>query len=173
MIWVTKPQDFISEETINCADYLGGGDGGDGSKKPGENTGGDPHQINVHTNEFEGKLSQFQYIADSEDKSAQDNVVVKTRDDKLWISNNGGESFVEVPVSDKILGFYTGPVAGTVILITDSDIIYVSDDGGATFTKQKAPSSYLLKFTEQFLSTILMPRNSFGLVKIVAMVNVP
>ena len=136
-----KPQDFISEETINCADYLGGGDGGDGSKKPGENTGGDPHQINVHTNEFEGKLSQFQYIADSEDKSAQDNVVVKTRDDKLWISNNGGESFVEVPVSDKILGFYTGPVAGTVILITDSDIIYVSDDGGATFTKQKAPSS--------------------------------
>ncbi|RCK63475.1 Vacuolar protein sorting/targeting protein 10 [Candida viswanathii] len=131
-----KESDFISEVTINCADYVGDG----GSKKPGDNNGGDPHQIETHVNEFEGKLSQYQYIAESEERSAQDNVVVKTLDDRLWISNNGGESFVEVPVSDKILGFYTGPVAGTIILITDSDVIYVSDDGGATFTKQKAPT---------------------------------
>ncbi|KAL6451017.1 VPS10 Vacuolar protein sorting/targeting protein 10 [Candida maltosa Xu316] len=125
-----KPEDFIVEQTIDCSEYTDGDD----------EHQGDSNQIVVNVNEFEGRLAQFQYIADSQEKPNADNVVVKTNDDRVWISNNGGVSFVKVPIHDSIIGFYSGYVPGQVILITDVEIIYVSDDGGATFKKQRVPT---------------------------------
>lgn len=133
-----KLEDFVSQETLKCSDYVdNGGDGNGDKQNPNQ---GDSNQIEVHINDFGGKLSQYQYIAESKDNNAADNVVIKTMDDRLWISNNGGVSFVRVPISDKILGFYAGPIPGQITLITATNIIYVSDDGGATFIKRKVPT---------------------------------
>ncbi|EGW32507.1 uncharacterized protein SPAPADRAFT_138012 [Spathaspora passalidarum NRRL Y-27907] len=123
-----KLSDFIVKETIDCTKY------NNDKEKPG-NT----HDIVVNVNEIEGELVQYAYIDESKQFGA-DNIVLKSSDNHVYVSNSGGVSFVRVPIPDKIVAFYTGPIPGQVILITESKLIYVSRDGGATFIKQQAPT---------------------------------
>ncbi|KAG7660701.1 VPS10 [[Candida] subhashii] len=128
-----KLSDFVSEESIKCSDYVDEpGSGNGGSNK------GDAHEVVVELTTFEGELAQYSYIDESKDFGA-DNVVLKTTSEYAYVSNNGGVSFTKIPVYERILGFFVGPIPGQLILATDTDIIYVSDDGGSTFVKQKAP----------------------------------
>ncbi|KAI3402982.2 VPS10 [Candida oxycetoniae] len=126
-----KLEDFRTLEAIKCSDYV----------NPDGDSVGDEQAIQVHLNEIEGGLMQYAYVGTDDDKLA-DNVVLQTADSHAYISNNGGISFVKVPVHDKITGFFTGTVSGQVILVTDSDKIYVSDDGGALLTTVKVPAKF-------------------------------
>ena len=70
-----------------------------------------------------------------------------------------------MPISDKILGFYAGPIPGQITLITATNIIYVSDDGGATFIKRKVQPNHHLELIELLHSIVRMWKDLFGLVK--------
>ncbi|RLV94788.1 Vacuolar protein sorting/targeting protein 10 [Spathaspora sp. JA1] len=118
-----KLSDFIVNESIDCSKYTG-----ENNKQ---------QSIVVHVNEFEGELVQYSYI--DEKSGASDNIVLKTTDNHMYVSNNGGVDFVKVPIPDKVLGYYTGPIPGQVILVT-VESIYVSHDAGLTFTRQKVPA---------------------------------
>ena len=124
-----KIDDFATMEKFKCSEY----------NKPGDDNSGEVSKIVVKLNEIEGRLSQYAYVGTDDDKLA-DNVVLKTSEDRAYISNDGGISFVKVPVHDRILGFFTGPVSGQVVLLTDSEYMYVSQDGGALFERRKIPA---------------------------------
>ncbi|CAK9436874.1 uncharacterized protein LODBEIA_P13960 [Lodderomyces beijingensis] len=127
-----KTEDFATLETIKCSDYV---------SPPGGDQNGDESEITIKINEIEGGLGQYAYVGTDDDKLA-DNVILTTSDQRAYVSNNGGASFVKVPVHDKIAGFFTGPISGQVILVTESDVIYVSYDGGALFEKIHTPAKF-------------------------------
>lgn len=94
-------------------------------------------QIVAKLNELEGSLAQYTYV--KTENELADNIIVQTEQGIAYASNNGGISFVRVPISEKIVGFMVGPVHGVVILFTSGEEFYISDDGGNTFTTRKAP----------------------------------
>ncbi|CCG23030.1 Pep1 protein [Candida orthopsilosis Co 90-125] len=127
-----KLEDFASKEKLKCADY----------SKPKDGPSGDTQEIKVTSSDFEGKLSQYAYLGNTENNIA-DNVVMKTNEESVWVSNNGGVSFVKAPIHDKILGFYTGSIPGQIALVSDSDVLYYSQDGGETFLKFGTPNKFV------------------------------
>ncbi|KAK6455477.1 vacuolar protein sorting/targeting protein 10 [Scheffersomyces xylosifermentans] len=132
-----KIKDFVTTTKFKCSEYLGHHEGDKGSPLPGSQD-----DIVSTLVELEGKLSSYSYMEISENSTYYkgENVIVRTTDNRAYISNNGGISFSKVPVAEKIYAFYVGYIPGQLVLITDTDIIYVSDDGGSTFRKTRVPS---------------------------------
>lgn len=116
---------FVTTEKLKCSDY-----------KDGQSNTGDA--IVAKLNEFDGELTVYSYIDPTEDYTGE-NIVVLTQKNTAYASNNGGVDFTRIPVPDEIVAFYTGQVAGHLILVTRSTTIYVSIDGGNSFKKQAAP----------------------------------
>ncbi|CAD1808071.1 unnamed protein product [Candida parapsilosis] len=127
-----KLDDFASKEKLKCSDYT----------NPKDDPSGDTQEIRITSSDFEGKLFQYAYLKNTEN-GISDNVILKTNEDKVWASNNGGVSFVKAPIHEKILGFYTGIIPGQVVLVSDSDIIFYSEDGAETFQKFKTPNKFV------------------------------
>ncbi|KAI5962248.1 VPS10 [Candida pseudojiufengensis] len=125
-----KIEDFASKETFKCSDYT----------KPNDDNSGEKTDIVVSKNEVEGLITQYVYVNTDADAKIADNIVLKTNEERVYVSNDGGTGFTRVPVHDKILAFYTGLVPGQVILVTDSTTFYYSIDGGGMFRKFKAPN---------------------------------
>lgn len=125
----TDKVSFVKADEFTCKDYTG-----DETSE---------QKIVSKVNEIEGALTQYSYI-ETEDEMA-DNIILRTQEGIVFASNNGGQSFVRVAVSEKVLGFMVGKVHGVVILIAENNIFYYSSDGGNTFTKQKAPGPPALR----------------------------
>ncbi|KAG2735071.1 hypothetical protein G9P44_001285 [Scheffersomyces stipitis] len=135
-------KDFVSDVKLKCSDYLNGnGDGG--NTKPG---GDSKDEVVTTFLEFEGEMKSYSYVeyADEENKYKSENIVLRTSDKRVYVSNNGGVSFNKVPIADNIIAYYVGYVQGQVVLVTDTDIIYLSDDGGSTFKKTAVPNKAVL-----------------------------
>lgn len=114
---------FITTEELNC-----------------ENFGEDLNnlsRISSSLSSLDGTLAQYAYV--ETDRELADNIIVSTKEGIVYASNNGGNTFVRVPVTEKVYGFVVGPVEGVVILITAGETFYYSKDGGNTFRKLKAP----------------------------------
>ncbi|KAI5949738.1 VPS10 [Candida theae] len=127
-----KLEDFATKEKIKCADYT----------KPKDDPSGDTQEIKITTSDFEGKLAQYAYLGNN-DKTLADNVVMKTNEDSIFVSTNGGVSFVKAPIHDKILGFYTGLLPGQIVLVSDTDVQYYSEDGAETFHRITTPNKFV------------------------------
>ncbi|KAI5954475.1 VPS10 [Candida jiufengensis] len=121
---------FASKESFKCSDY----------NKPDDENSGEKTDIVVSKNDIEGTITQYIYVNTHSEANLADNIVLKTSDDRIYVSNDGGAGFTKVPVHDKIIAFYTGFVPGQVILVTDSTTFYYSQDGGGMFRKYKAPN---------------------------------
>lgn len=119
-------QKYIAEEEFDCKDYSGGDE--PLSKK----------LVSV-SHEIEGRLLQYSYIKTADDNN--ENLLVRTSNNVMYASNNGGLTFVKVPVYEKIQWFTVGGTPGSVVMITDNEIFYLSNDGGNTFQKLNAPSA--------------------------------
>lgn len=114
---------FITSEEFKCTDYSG-------------------HDVEKNyivsvLNEIEGTLSQYAYVETKHELA--DNIILSTKEGIVFASNDGGQSFVRVPISEKVFGFLIGPVHGAVALIAAGEKFYYSEDGGNTFTTRKAP----------------------------------
>lgn len=118
-------QKFISEEEFKCKDYVD-------VDKPLEK------KLESIPNDFEGRLEQYAYVK-TEDET-RENLLVRTSNDVIYASNNGGKTYTKVPAYEKIISFTTGSVPGTALLVTNNDIFYLSLDGGNSFKKLEAPS---------------------------------
>lgn len=123
---------IVKTKKFKCSDYLGDED------DKGKNKG-DKHDIITSYNEFDSELQQYTYIEQGEIYNGE-NIILRTKNNVAYASNNGGVEFVKIPISHDIVSYYPGFVPGQVILITDSDIFYYSLDGGNTFKKKDAPA---------------------------------
>lgn len=113
----------IKDVSFKCSEYT------DGKK---------PLGVESLVTTFEGKLAQYTYI-ELADKLYLENIVVRTTENRAFISIDGGLSFKQVPVEENIVAYYVGFVAGQILLVTDSRVFYVSSNGGRSFMKQLAP----------------------------------
>lgn len=116
--------DFIAETEFDCT-------------KLDDETGLKDKSIVIKVSELDGIFDQYSYV---QSENLTNNILVHTNKNRMHASNNGGTSFVEVPVHDDIWFFLVGPVKETALLVS-YDSIYYSDDGGNTFTKRKAPGT--------------------------------
>ncbi|CUM51723.1 unnamed protein product [Debaryomyces tyrocola] len=145
-------KEFVKTKQFKCSDYL---DEDDKDKNKGNK-----HDIVSTFNEFDSELQQYTYVEQGETYSGE-NIILRTKANVAYASNNGGVEFVKIPVSDEIVTYYPGLVPGQVILITDSEKFYFSIDGGNTFQKKTAPAkpnaigariiSFDKKDTEKFI----------------------
>lgn len=119
-----KKFNFILEEEFDCNAYK---DKDDSQKKV---VGSVPH-------EFEGRLAQYSYVKTADDMN--ENLLVRTSNNMMYASNDGGLSFRKIPVNEKLVWFALGATPGSAILLTDNRIFYLSDDGANTFKKLEAP----------------------------------
>lgn len=117
-------QNFIVEQEFKCEDYAD-------VDKPLEK------KLKSIPNDFEGRLQQYAYIKTANDM--RENLLVRTSDDVMYASNNGGGTFNKIPVYEKIVSFTAGSTPGTAALITGNDIFYLSLDGANSFQKLEAP----------------------------------
>lgn len=124
-----KLSDFVKTEKISCTDTPTGGD----EKTPAG------QKVTSKISKFEGQIVEYTYF-DPTEKSPSENIIVKTNDYKVFASNDGGASFVRIPVDDDIVGYVTGYIPGQVVLLTKTEVFYVSTDGVNYFNKYKAPS---------------------------------
>lgn len=125
-----KNKNLVSTQKFDCGDYTDDkGDGNAGAK----------HEIVSTLNDFDGELSEYAYV-DPSPEIAGENVIVRTKDNTAYVSNNGGVDFAKVPIPDDVVAFYVGFVPGQVVLVTNTDSFYVSVDGGSTFKKERGPS---------------------------------
>lgn len=123
-------KDFVTEHTLKCSDFTGGGDKHHSTNK----------KITSHKNDFEGTMREYTYFEQGEDYNGE-NIIVRTSDNRLFASRDGGVEFVKVPIYEQILEYFMGYVPGQIVLITDSERIFVSLDSGNTYTKYDAPTS--------------------------------
>ncbi|OBA20642.1 Oligoxyloglucan reducing end-specific cellobiohydrolase [Metschnikowia bicuspidata var. bicuspidata NRRL YB-4993] len=119
----SSKSDFIAETEFDC--------------KTIEEEKGDYAEdaISVKLSTFEGVLDQYSYV---ESNNRLSNILVHTNKNVVHASNNGGSSFVDVPVDEDILFFLVGPVTETAVLVSLRSL-YFSTDGGNTFTKLQSP----------------------------------
>ncbi|KAM9939886.1 hypothetical protein OXX80_000677 [Metschnikowia pulcherrima] len=115
--------DFIAETEFNCKTI----------EEEKGNLSEDAISVKIST--FDGVFDQYSYV---ESNNHTSNILVHTNKNKVHASNDGGVSFVEVPVDDEILFFLVGTVPETAILVS-LNFLYFSTDGGNTFTKKQAP----------------------------------
>ncbi|GEQ66727.1 hypothetical protein JCM33374_g390 [Metschnikowia sp. JCM 33374] len=71
--------------------------------------------ISIKLSKFDGTFDQYSYV---ESSNLSSNILVHTDKDIVHASNDGGVSFVQVPVDDDILFFLVGPVDETAILVS-------------------------------------------------------
>lgn len=114
----SKPDDMLVE--FNCQTI---------EEEKGEES------ISVKLSKLDGVFDQYSYV---ESVNMTSNILVHTKNKVVHASNNGGVSFVDVPVDDDILFFLVGPVNETAVLVS-MKYLYVSSDGGNTFTKLQSP----------------------------------
>lgn len=119
----TDPSKFITTEELKCKEFNGGDQ--------------ITNKVSTKVSEFEGLLSQYSYVQTNDELA--DNIIFRTTDGVVYASNNGGQSFVRVKVSEPVIGFLVGPSHGSVLLLTAGDFAYYSEDGGNAFTKIQAP----------------------------------
>ena len=105
--------------------------------------------ISVKLSKLDGVFDQYSYV---ESVNMTSNILVHTKNKVVHASNNGGVSFVDVPVDDDILFFLVGPVNETAVLVS-MKYLYVSSDGGNTFTKLQSPGIPTPPACQLFLST--------------------
>ncbi|CAH2352830.1 vacuolar protein sorting/targeting protein 10 [[Candida] railenensis] len=124
-------KDFMQKETINCDDYTKDNKGGEGGKTSNE--------IVTQVNVFEGDISRYNYFEKGENFNGE-NLVVKLSDNLVFASNNGGVDFVQVKIDEDVIGYWTGYVAGQIVLLTNTKKIYISLDGINFIRKFEAPT---------------------------------
>ncbi|ODV67153.1 hypothetical protein HYPBUDRAFT_153057 [Hyphopichia burtonii NRRL Y-1933] len=126
-----KMKDFVTTEKFKCSDYI------DEHKHKHK---GAKHDIITNNFEFEGELETYAYIDEADDYQGE-NIIVRTRENQAYMSNNGGTGFTKVPIPDEIVAYYTGYISGQIILITRTNTIYISNDGGNSFIRENAPTT--------------------------------
>ncbi|WPK24114.1 hypothetical protein PUMCH_001371 [Australozyma saopauloensis] len=122
-----KESDFVAETEFECDNLDAPLDGSTNSS-----------QIMSGLSEIEGSLLQYSYV-ETGDKNA-DNILVNTDKHNAYASNDGGKTFVKIPIGEKTRYFAVGTVPGTVALCSEENIYY-STDGGYFFTKYEAPGA--------------------------------
>lgn len=126
-----KESDFIAQSDFDCKKL-------DVPSDDPANTG----KIEVGLTEVPGMLLQYSYVNSGE--GIADNILVNTDKHYAYASNDGGKSFVKIPIGERTESFYVGEVPGSVVMCSESSV-YFSVDGGNFFVKYKAPgppSSY-------------------------------
>lgn len=126
-----KESDFVATSDFDCKNIDAPSDD---PTKPGV--------INSGLTEVPGQLLQYSYV--NAGKGISDNILVNTDKHFAYASNDGGISFVKIPIGERIEAFFVGEVPGSVVMCSESSF-YFSDDGGNYFIKHKAPgppSSY-------------------------------
>lgn len=121
-------KDLVKMSKLICSDYLGDDDKDKGEKQ----------EIVTSYNEIDGELHQYTYIEQNLNYTGE-NIIVRTKDNQAYASNNGGIDFVKIPIDEEVVAYYPGLIPGQVILITNSQTFYVSTDGGNFFTRREAP----------------------------------
>ena len=124
-----SPKDFITEHTLKCSDYINKDDKHHGSNK----------KIQTHKYEFEGAIKEYTYFEQGENYNGE-NIIVRTTDNRLFASRDGGADFTKVPIYEQIVGYFMGYVPGQIVLISDSEQIFISLDSGNSYTKFEAPT---------------------------------
>lgn len=119
-----KESDFVSETEFDCNNL---------DVPTEDETKG---KIGSYKTEISGMLLQYSYISSGKDYS--DNILVNTDQHYAYASNDGGKSFVKIPIGERIAYFAVGAAPGVVVLCSEENIFY-SNDGGNFFTKYKAP----------------------------------
>lgn len=115
--------DFIAETEFKCNEI----EGGNNDKDP----------IITRLSDIDGRIIQYSYVSTGE--RLADNILLMTDKHVAYASNNGGASFVEVPIKEQLLYFKVGPVPGTVVIVS-AEHLYYSDDGANTFNKVNVPA---------------------------------
>lgn len=119
-----KQSDFVAESEFDCNNL----------DAPTDN---EPKSSIVSgMTEISGTLLQYSYVSAGEGLS--DNILVNTDQHYAYASNDGGKSFVKIPIGEHIAYFAVGSAPGVVVLCSEENIYY-SNDGGNFFTKYKAP----------------------------------
>lgn len=119
----TSESDFVAESEFKCNEL--------------EEGDSDTQQIISQLSEIEGAISQYSYVSTNENLA--DNILLMTTEQVAYASNDGGKTFVRVPISEKLSYFIIGDVPGTVALVSSSSL-YLSDDGANTFIKIDVPA---------------------------------
>lgn len=117
--------DLSEKSKFRCDDY--------GAPPQDDNI---PRTIISSLMEISGRLFQYSYV--SAGAGLADNILLSTDQNVAYASNDGGSTFMKVPVGERIMYFSVGLVPGTVALHS-IESIYYSDDGANTFTKYHAP----------------------------------
>lgn len=120
---VQPKTDFATKVSLDCSSY--GDDDVKGSA------------INIKLHEVDGLIDQYSYIQSGSNSS---NIIVHTTQRKVIASNDGGLTFVSMPVDEEILFFVAGLAPETVLMVSEEHVFY-SVDGGNTFTTHDSPGS--------------------------------
>lgn len=122
-----KESDFVASTEFDCTKL----DLPSDSEPAGGN--GD---ISSSLTEISGMLVQYSYV--NAGVGFADNILVNTDKHTPYASNDGGNSFVKIPLGDSILFFSVGPVPGSAVMLSEK-YVYVSEDGANHFSKFKTP----------------------------------
>ncbi|CAH6720525.1 vacuolar protein sorting/targeting protein 10 [[Candida] jaroonii] len=114
---------------VKCSDYIDN----------------DPHHESnhkIHHKQYvlEGKMKEYTYFEQGEDYNGE-NLLIRTEENRLYASRDGGVEFVKVPIYEEILAYFMGYIPGQMILITESEKFLYSIDAGNTYNKLLAPSA--------------------------------
>lgn len=118
---------FVSEHKFKCADYND------------DNTGDYNKLIKTTINNFDEPMREYVYFEQDKNYGGE-NILVRTIDNRLYASRDGGIEFVKVPIYDEIIAYFVGYVPGQIILTTNGEKMYISNDAGSSYTKRKAPA---------------------------------
>lgn len=119
--------DFIAKTEFDCTNLGAPSD---------ENNSTSKERIRTGLSKIPGQLLQYLYV--SAGSGVSDNILVNTDSHYAYASNDGGYSFVKIPIGEQTESFAVGPVPGSVVLAT-YESIYYSLDGGNYFTKYRVP----------------------------------
>lgn len=113
---------------IKCSDYV--------DKHPDHESN---HKIHHKEYVLDGKMKEYTYFEQGEDYNGE-NLLIRTEENRLYASRDGGVEFVRVPIYEEILAYFMGYIPGQMILITESEKFLYSVDAGNTYNKLLAPS---------------------------------
>lgn len=94
-------------------------------------------QIESSFSKLEGKLSRYSYISSKGEYAY--NLIARSDEGSIFLSNDGGSNLVRVPIPETALDFYVGQSNGRIVVITDGNFFYLSANGANSFLKLKVP----------------------------------
>lgn len=109
--------------------------------------------IRTHQYDFKGRISQYVFLDQSLDQLKDETLLVRTQNNRLFISHNGGLDFFWASINDNsAIGIIENRFySDYVVVLTPKNVLYLSDNRAQSFKEIELPS----------------PINGFGYVPVV------